>query len=506
MRTLVFVHRWLGVALCAVFLLWFPSGIGMMYWDYPSVSPADRLRHAAPLDPGTIRLSPAAAYATLQLTDPPPPVVLNTFNGHPAYRFRFGNDGEAIVLADTGDQPIGFTDADLSTAASRWTGQASSLAQVETLTDVDQWTVQNEFDDLRPLRKFSWPNGEQVYVSENTGEVVQYTTRGSRLGAYVGAIPHWLYFTPLRRHGETWTRLVVWSSAIGAVAALLGIVIGLWRYSPSRRYRKDGAPTSIPYRGQKRLHTIVGLVFGIATITWAASGMLSMDPFPWLTGPRPRGVRQGRGPTLPAALRSSVELAAFDGKSPTQALAELPAGSVKQLEFTAFAGHPHYLATLADDSTRIVPVDASVRSEIGTRGVIDFVQSVVPARDLASAEVLNEYDRYYLDRRGQRPLPIVRVTLTDADQTRYYIDPRTGRLAGVYSDRNWVTRWLYHGLHSLDFPWLYAHRPLWDIVVITFMGGGTLLGVTSLILTWRVLGRTLARPSAPHTRVRDDLA
>ena len=91
----------------------------------------------------------------------------------------------------------------------------------------------------------------------------------------------------------------------------------------------------------------------------------------------------------------------------------------------------------------------------------------------------SEYDRYYLDRRGQRPLPIVRVTLTDADQTRYYIDPRTGRLAGVYSDRNWVTRWLYHGLHSLDFPWLYAHRPLWDIVVITFMGGGTLLGVTA---------------------------
>ena len=27
-------------------------------------------------------------------------------------------------------------------------------------------------------------------------------------------------------------------------------------------------------------------------------------------------------------------------------------------------------------------------------------------------------------------------------------------------------RWLYHGFHSLDFPFLYYKRPLWDIVVI----------------------------------------
>ena len=54
-----------------------------------------------------------------------------------------------------------------------------------------------------------------------------------------------------------------------------------------------------------------------------------------------------------------------------------------------------------------------------------------------------------------------------------------------------MSRWLYHGLHSLDFPWLYNYRPLWDIVVITFMVGGTALCVTSLILAWRVLGRRL---------------
>jgi hypothetical protein len=111
----------------------------------------------------------------------------------------------------------------------------------------------------------------------------------------------------------------------------------------------------------------------------------------------------------------------------------------------------------------------------------------------AEFSVLEQYDRYYLDRRRQLPLPVILARLNDGDQARYYIDPKTARVVGDYNPRNWVNRWLYHGLHSLDFPWLYNYRPLWDIVVITFMVGGTALCVTSLILAWRVLGRTLRR-------------
>ena len=105
--------------------------------------------------------------------------------------------------------------------------------------------------------------------------------------------------------------------------------------------------------------------------------------------------------------------------------------------------------------------------------------------------VVDQYDAYYLDRRRERPLPVILARVNDDEQTRFYIDPRTARVAGSYSTRSWMSRWLYHGLHSLDFPWLYNHRPLWDIVVITFMLGGTALCVTSLILAWRVIGSYL---------------
>jgi hypothetical protein len=43
----------------------------------------------------------------------------------------------------------------------------------------------------------------------------------------------------------------------------------------------------------------------------------------------------------------------------------------------------------------------------------------------------------------------------------------------------------------MNFPWLYNHRPAWDIVVIGFMLGGTALSVTSLVMAWQVLGRKL---------------
>ncbi len=41
-KLLIFLHRWTGVALSALFLMWFFSGIVMMYWDYPGVRAEDR--------------------------------------------------------------------------------------------------------------------------------------------------------------------------------------------------------------------------------------------------------------------------------------------------------------------------------------------------------------------------------------------------------------------------------------------------------------------------------
>jgi hypothetical protein len=504
-RSAIFVHRWLGVALCTVFLIWFPSGIGMMYWDYPSVGPGDRLQRMPALDPARVRLSPEQAYAAVADGPPATPIRLNSFDGRPVY--RFGN--EAIVYADSGEVQTDVTPELMRRVAAAWTGQPAGAAHVESVEEVDQWTVGGVFREA-PLWKYSWPDGQQVYVSENTGEVVQYTTTGSRIGAYVSAIPHWLYFTPLRKHGLEWSRVVIWSSGIGTFAALLGIAIGLWMYSPSKRYRNRGVATSIPYRGQKRWHTLFGLLFGLGAATWAFSGMLSMDPFPSPSGGPPGGRRGPGVGNIPQALRGRVEMPAYSAKHPREALAQVSHLQVKELELASFVGDPIYLATLAGGDTYIIPVDGSPQPSFDPDRIINVVTKAAGRGGLAEIRLLDQYDAYYLDRRRERPLPVILAHVTDPADMRYYINPKTARVVATYNSRNWVNRWLYHGLHSLDFPWLYNYRPLWDIVVITFMVGGTALCVTSLILAWRVIGRKLggAIPGAArgHSELSDDLA
>ena len=503
-RALIFVHRWMGVFFCLLFLTWFASGIVMMYWQYPQVSAADRVSRAPALDASRIRLSPQQAYARLGSEGVPAGAQLIMYDGRPAYRFRFGLDDLAIVYADDGQMQEDFPPDLTLRVASAWTGQAYASAKEEDKTEEDQWTVSEEFAELRPLRKYSWPDGQQVYVSTLTGEVVQYTTRGSRLAAWMGAIPHWLYFTPLRRRGQQWNRVVIWASGFGTLAALLGITIGLWTYSPSRAYRYAGEAASFPYHGQKRWHAILGLLFGVFACTWAFSGMLSMDPAPRLQ----EGSADRLGGRIAAALRETPPLEIFEAKPPQKALAEAQAvfgAAVKELELTSCAGEPAYLAVLGANDTRVVPVLGQPADEFGPDRIIAAVEKAARPFALTQVRLVTEYESYYLDRNNELPLPAIFVQLNDAARSAYYIDPKTARIVQSYNSHSRWNRWLYHGLHSLNLPWLYKYRPAWDIAVILLLLGGASLSVTALILAWNVLWRKLA-PGSTLQSSRADLS
>src|SRR6185369_13266712 len=210
----------MGVVLCLLFFVWFTSGIVMMYWSYPAVRAEDRLERSPSLDASQIRLSPSEAFAKTRMPQPAAAARLNVFDGRPVYRFRAGR-AETLVYADTGELQTAVSPEMIRRAASAWTGQPAAAASADEIREVDQWTVAGGLRTLRPLWKFSWPNGEQVYISGVTGEVVQYTTTTSRFWAWLGAIPHWLYFTPLRKHQPEWSRVVIWTSGVGTVASLL---------------------------------------------------------------------------------------------------------------------------------------------------------------------------------------------------------------------------------------------------------------------------------------------
>lgn len=512
LKYLIVLHRWIGVLLCVLFLLWFPSGIGMMYWGMPAISARDRLERAPALDPSRIVLSPQEAAERAWSEPAPSQVRLTTFDGRPAYRFgsdaRDGSGGE-IVFADTGDVPEIAGPEMRARAVAAWTGQPASAATIELVAEPDQWTVGSRLASLRPLWKYSWPNGENAYIGES-GEVLLHTTTASRLAAYVSAVPHWLYFTPLRKNQPFWIRFATYTAMIGTAGAIVGVIIGAWMYSPRKRYRfTGGIPSRVPFRGQKRWHTILGLIFGVATVTWTFSGSLAFLPFPQpRRAPAPeetalsltqtqRG-RQTASQSLAAALRGQPRLEDFAALHPRALVAMYP--DARELQLTSFDGEPLYAIRSSDGTTQLATLDGRPLEEIDRARIIDIVKRTAP--DPAAVEIreLDQYDRYYLDRTRQQPLPVILALMNDEAHTRYYIDPETASIVATFSDRNFYRRWLYNGLHSLNFPWLYNHRPLWDIVVITFMLGGTALCVTSLVLAWRAVGRKLSVASASRVR------
>ena len=61
-RCMILVHRYLGIGLSLFFVVWFISGIGMIYaGGMPELTPELRLERMMPLDLTRIRLSPSAA-------------------------------------------------------------------------------------------------------------------------------------------------------------------------------------------------------------------------------------------------------------------------------------------------------------------------------------------------------------------------------------------------------------------------------------------------------------
>ena len=504
LKVLIVVHRWLGVALCTLFLLWFPSGIGMMYWGMPAISARDRLERSPALEPSAITLSPQEAAERIGLEPSPSQIRLTTFDGRSAY--RMGGD---VVYADNGEVQGPASREMRDRVVTAWTGKPVSDALIESVTEPDQWTVGNNLRTLRPLWKYSWANGEQVYIGES-GEVLLYTTTGSRLAAYVSAVPHWLYFTPLRKHQPVWIRFATYSAMVGTAGAIFGVVIGAWMYSPRKRYRfTGGTPSRMPFRGHKRWHTILGLIFGVATVTWTFSGALAFLPFPQpQRAPAPpqtsvslaqaqRG-RQSGNASLASALRGRVELADFATLHPRDLLAKYP--GTKEVAFTSFADEPLYAVRTGDGTSRLVSLDGRPIDELNRALIVNIVKQTAPDSRAVEIRVLEQYDRYYLDRTRQQPLPVVLALMNDQAHTRYYIDPKTASIVGTYSDRNSARRWLYNGLHSFNVPWLYNYRPLWDIVVILFMLGGTALCVTSLVLAWRAVGRKLVVASSSRVK------
>lgn len=486
---LILSHRYIGIPISFMFVLWFVSGFFMIYTGgMPKVTPNVEIDGAQPIDFSRVSVTPEQVVDIAGFD--PSTATLRNVLGRPVY-----DVGGVFVYADSGQLMDPLTQEQSEKFASEFLDiPQDQFEYVETLEDhTDQWTFTSRRE--LPLHKFAVGDGSgtEVYVSPDRAAVSVYTTTQSRALAWLGTIPHWLYFEGLRDNQPLWYGIIVWSSAIGCISAILGLFLGVTQF---RKVRPFELKRAIPYRGLMRWHYILGCVFGVFTLTWVFSGLLSMEPWAWTNA---------SGVNVSPAVYSEGELTMAEFPNPArvnwQAVTEYP---VKEIEFTRVLGKPYFLAAFAPVveglggkrdrlhqpyningqlEASVVMVDAvsgNVQPGFDPAMLAQKLDAGIEDAEATEYAVLDEYDDYYYSRGNQLPLPVLRVKFNDPAESWIYVDPDQAQLLTMVHKYSRVERWLYNGLHSLDFAFWYHRRPLWDIGVLTLMSGGLAISLLGL--------------------------
>jgi uncharacterized iron-regulated membrane protein len=466
-RTLIVTHRYLGIAVGLLMLIWFLSGIVMMYVGFPQPLGAERLlslpninwRACCHVADGVLPDGQRMARAEIEmllgvpvLRLPRPPV--------PDQRINLADGGGVSTLELGEAQEVALA------TMTRPSGEAPPIAAAEEI-EQDQWIL-NRFERERPVYRFAFADAEGtvLYVSGQSGNILLRTTASQRFWNWFGAIPHWLYFKDLRTDRWLWMQTVVWTSIIGSFLSLFGLYLGIAQWLRGKNGRLS------PYRGMFYWHHITGLVFGVVALAFVASGLVSMNPWGFLDSRGAAGERgrlEGSAPPW-AAVRASVE-----------ALRAHAIDAV-HVSLSRSSGDLYWLAAKADGS--VTRLDAAGNpAPVGEAELTSAAARLAGTNGIAEQRLISESDTYFVDSGGR--LPVYRVILNDTENTRYYLDPVTGALlARVDANRRWH-RWLFGAIHRLDFAAWVRVRPMWDIILIALMLGGFAVSATGVYLAVR---------------------
>jgi hypothetical protein len=179
--------------------------------------------------------------------------------------------------------------------------------------------------------------------------------------------------------------------------------------------------------------------------------------------------------------------------------------AIKEVEFVGIQDRPFYLVYGVEPQPLLVePSPLRIRREsFSMDSVMTRVKEGNPDVPIAESQVLSDYDSYYHPRESKPPLPVIRVKFADADSTWFYIDPHMSQVAGSFTRRQRLQRWIYHGFHSLDFNFWYYQGPVWQFTMIVLNAGGALLSIIGVVLSIKRLGRgfrrTMTSAKTPRT-------
>jgi uncharacterized iron-regulated membrane protein len=472
-RWLYVVHRWIGIATCLLFAMWFISGLVMMYVAFPRLTDSERLAALPFISWGKVQIAPDRAMAIAGLEQYPRDLRLSMMADVPVYRVA-GWKGAAVTISAIDGSVIDRIAPDQALAIAGHHPKAVRPQLLDTVTR-DQWSVTARFDPLRPLYLIGLgdADGTELYVSARSGEIALDTTRRERVWNWLGSIPHWIYPTVLRKDGPLWRDVVLWISGVCLVVAVTGFWIGILRLRLMRRYA-SGAIS--PYRGWMAWHHIAGLIGGICVFTWMFSGWLSLNP---------GGAFSGRGVSREIA----VGYGGHDAPEIVAGFQSTPSISAVEARFVWMGGRRLMMLDDSDGRRSLADPATGAPASLSRDEIMAAARRAVLGAAMISAQQLDEPDAYWYTLHNVRELPVLRTGFDDPAQTWLHISPVTGEILDRSDDSRRSYRWLFNALHSLDLPLLLRISPARDVVVWLLSAVGTIVSISGIVIGWRRLRR-----------------
>ena len=451
-------HRYVGLVMGLLMLAWFASGMVMLFVHWPEVTDEERAAGLAP-----IAWAQCCDFGETQEPQIVDHAVVEDLAGRPVLRF----DGQIVDLA-AGRAVHRISALEAARVARTYAqghgigGEPGAPHRVER----DQWTVTGYFDKRRPFHRFRFDDRAHtdIYVSAHTGAVSQVVNRTEKLLNWLGPIPHWLYPQVLRANTPVWTQVVIWASAVGVFLTVTGLYLGVVSWRPWRDRRIT------PYRGLMAWHHLTGLAAGLLTLTWVASGLISMNPWGFLeSGPDTRH----------AAMTGAITY----GDLIQAVLAARAAGvTARRLETAPLGGRLHMMA----DGVRL---DAGGRA--APLSPVELAAAAEALGPVRSASLIHAPDAYYYEHHEPVRLPAYRVELSDG--VRFYLDPQSGAVLARVDGAARAYRWLFEAAHRLDFVPGFNQGAGWAaamLMLLALAGAGVATGVW---LGWRRARSDMAR-------------
>jgi len=470
---LVWLHRWTGVAFCLMFAVWFASGLVLAFVPFPSLSPQQRWSAAERIDLSRLTVAPAQALRSVRDATA---LRLVSIGGRPSY--VVGSTTATVAVDGIDGQVRGVLPPEAAGAIAAAFGHAA-VRRLDGPLDYDQWSVHQKFDPWRPLYRAALQDdlGTVLYVSARTGEVVQRTRASERAWNWVGSVPHWLYFTQLRRSFTAWDRTVWWLALAALCSASAGTVLGVYRTWQRAHSPK---PAWSGFRGWLRWHHGLGLIAAVFVLGWIFSGWLSMD----------------HGRLFSKGIPDPAQVARYAGAPLPTVLAGVDAEAVRCLsgatliEFTAVGGRPVAVGR--------GPAGPSVSDGMpgritGTRLSPDAIRHAAARAWTLERDPMPPDSAEALYRQADAiAADALRLTVASPGRTALYFDPASGTplLALDASRRTYA--WVYLAVHTTNFPLLQSHPVIRRIAQLGPLLLGLAFSLTGVVLGARRLMRSLA--------------